>query len=217
MAVSSNVAESRRPFRFHAAPPCGTASRARDIPMSSTDHGPPPLRSERWPLGFPSLTGYWAGKVLSANNIYLQLCALYEYLNTVNITWSIENPARSYMWSIEDYKKLSSSGIFVVFDSCVHGRSRKKPTGLLTTLEALVALEGSCQGGHEHLEWGYTRTADGIVFDTSKEERRIPNFCVNVLLRCFRCKQVSSGWFSTQPWRSLKKIRLTYLFRWCFT
>ena len=44
--------------------------------------------------------------------------------------------------------------------------SRKKSTGLLTTLEALVALEGSCQGDHEHLEW----TSDGsIVFDTSKE------------------------------------------------
>ena len=105
------VAESRRPFHFHAAPPCGTASRARDTPMSSTDHGPPPLPSERWPLGFPSLTGYWAGKVLSANGIYLQLCAFCEYLNTLNITWSIENPASSYMWSIEDYKKLSRSAI----------------------------------------------------------------------------------------------------------
>ena len=58
----------------------------------------------------------------------------------------------------------------MVFDSCVDGGSRKKSTGLLTTLEALVALEGSCQGNHEHLDWGHTRTADGsIVFDTSKE------------------------------------------------
>ncbi len=73
------------------------------------------------------------------------------------------------MWSIQDYKRLSRGAMFVVFDSCAHGGSRKKSTGLLTTLEALVALEGSCQGDHKHLEWGYTRTADGIVFDTSKE------------------------------------------------
>ena len=97
------VAESRRPFHFHAAPPCGTASRARDIPMSSTDHGPPPLRSERWPLVFPNLSGFWAGKVLSANQIYLQLCAFCEFLNTLKLTWSIENPANSYFWSIRDY------------------------------------------------------------------------------------------------------------------
>ena len=107
---------------------------------------------------------------MSANQIYLQLCAFCEFLNTLKLTWSIENPANSYMWSIRDYKKLSWDAIFVVFDSCVHGGSRKKPTGLLTTLEALVALEGSCQGDHEHLEWGYTRTADGrIVFETSTE------------------------------------------------
>ena len=99
----------------------------------------------------------------SANDIYLQLCAFCEYLNTLNITWSIENLASSYMWSIEEYKKLGRCAIFVVFDSCVHGGSRKKATGLLTTIEALVALEGRCLGDHEHLEWGYTRTDDGIV------------------------------------------------------
>ncbi len=177
-----HVAESRRPFHFHAAPPSGTASRARDIPMSSTD--PPPLRSEKWRLGFPSLTGYWVGKVSSANDIYLQLCAFCEYLNTLNITWSIENPAISYMWSIEDYKKLGRNAIFVVFDSCVHGGSRKKATGLLTTLEALIALEGRCPGDREHLEWGYTRTA-AVLFLIQARKRHIPNCFVNSLLRCF--------------------------------
>ena len=164
------VAESRRPFHFHAAPPCGTASRARDIPMSSTDHGPPPLRSEEWPLGFPSLSGFWANKVSSANQIYLQLAAFCMFLNMLHITWSIENPTNSYLWSIRDYKKLREGAMFVIFDSCIHGGSRKKSTGLLTTLEALIALEGECQGDHDHLEWGHVRNHDGtIVFDTSKE------------------------------------------------
>ena len=164
------VAESRRPFHFHAAPPCGTASRARDIPMSSTDHGPPPLRSEEWPLGFPSLSGFWANKVSSANQIYLQLAAFCMFLNMLHITWSIENPTNSYLWSIRDYKKLREGAMFVIFDSCIHGGSRKKSTGLLTTLEALIALEGVCQGDHDHLEWGHVRNHDGtIVFDTSKE------------------------------------------------
>ena len=56
-------------FHFHGAPPCGTASRARDRPMSSAEWGPPPLRSERYPQSFPWLSGTWRDKVESANLI----------------------------------------------------------------------------------------------------------------------------------------------------
>ena len=163
------VAESRRPFHVHFAPPCGTASRARDFPMSMEDHGPPPLRSEQWPLGFPGLVGVSAAKVNSANQIYLQVCSFCEFLNTLNITWSIENPERSYLWYIGVYKRLAKNAIFVCFDSVFHGGEKKKATGLLTSLQVLEALAGRCTGDHEHLEWGHTRTKDGIVFDTSKE------------------------------------------------
>ena len=163
------VARSRRPFHFHFAPPCGTASRARDYPMAEGYHGPPPLRSEQWPLGFPWLNGIWAAKVESANTIYLEICSFCEFLATLNITWSIENPEWSYLWYIDAYKRLALGAIFVGFDSCFHGGERKKATALLTNLPALEALAGRCTGDHEHLEWGYTRTPEGIVFDTSKE------------------------------------------------
>ena len=163
------LAHSRRPFHFHAAPPCGTASRARDVPMSETEHGPPPLRSEAWPLGLPGLGGVWLAKVESANDIYLQLCAYCFFLNVLGLTWSIENPYNSYMWFIEVFLQLAETAFFVGFHSCVHGGFRKKLTGLLTNLEVLKGLEGYCQGDHEHLEWGYVKTDQGIVFDTSKE------------------------------------------------
>lgn len=39
----------------HMGPPCGTASRARNIPLSKDAHGPPPLRSAEFPDGLPSL------------------------------------------------------------------------------------------------------------------------------------------------------------------
>ena len=71
-----------------------------------------------------------------------------------------------------DLRKLTLNVKLLIYETqgCIHGGSRKKSTGLLTTLEALVALEGSCQGDHEHLEWGHVRASDGsIVFDTSKE------------------------------------------------
>ena len=87
-----HLARSRRPFHFHAAPPCGTASRARDVPLADDQHGPPPLRSEEYPMGFPWLTGFWKDKVESANSIYIHLAAFCFWLNLLQIGWSIENP-----------------------------------------------------------------------------------------------------------------------------
>ena len=51
--LSANIAY------FHAAPPCGTASRARDKPLPSyMEHiRAEPLRSEEHPLGLPPLQG----------------------------------------------------------------------------------------------------------------------------------------------------------------
>ena len=37
----------------HIAPPCGTASRVRERQLSTGHHGPKPLRSSRYPEGFP--------------------------------------------------------------------------------------------------------------------------------------------------------------------
>ena len=49
----------------HFAPPCGTSSRAREL-----DNGPPPLRNEAFPWGFPDLPTRDKARVDSANFIY---------------------------------------------------------------------------------------------------------------------------------------------------
>ena len=164
-----HLAVTKRPFHFHGAPPCGTASRARDYAMDDTGWGPPPLRSESFPLGFPYLNGHWKAKVLSANAIYVGMAAFCFFLTSLGITWSIENPATSYMWYIEDYKHLAAIAFWVCFHSCMHGGKRKKLTGLLTTLKTLEGLESMCDGSHQHEEWGHEYTEDGVKFDTSKE------------------------------------------------
>ena len=163
------LVDTRVPFFFHAAPPCGTSSRARDRPMSDTHHGPPKLRSEEYPLGFPWLTGYWKAKVQSANDIYIKLVAFIFLLNLLGIFWSVENPGQSYMWDIEDFAILKRTYFFVLFHACIHGSRRKKLTAFLTNLERLTALAGFCRDDHEHLPWGYTVEDGTIVFDTSKE------------------------------------------------
>ena len=63
-----------RPAYAHAAPPCGTMSRARDkpIPLALRRLGapcPPPLRSNRFPEGLPSLSGLDLQKVTLANTL----------------------------------------------------------------------------------------------------------------------------------------------------
>ena len=55
--------------RVHLAPPCGTASRVRDIPR---EYGPSPLplRSKAHPDGLPSLRGLDLKRFRSANCLY---------------------------------------------------------------------------------------------------------------------------------------------------
>lgn len=77
---------------FHAAPFCGTASRARDRRLSSDQHGPPPLRSQQFPMGLPSLSGANLQRVQSANAIYLQLAAFCSWLHSLDVWWAIETP-----------------------------------------------------------------------------------------------------------------------------
>ena len=91
------LVRSRKPFFFHAAPPCGTASRARDRRLSKQSHRPPPLRSDDYPLGFPWLKGVLRAKVLSANQIYINLAKFLVWFNLFDIHWSVENQARATM------------------------------------------------------------------------------------------------------------------------
>ena len=92
------------PVRWvHAAPPCGTSSRARERPG-----GPPPLRTDQEPWGKPDLVGTDADRVSTANFLYLALYDFVEFLNSCNIHWSIENPANSLLWQLDPYQALVS-------------------------------------------------------------------------------------------------------------
>ncbi|CAE7623604.1 bath-40 [Symbiodinium necroappetens] len=160
---------TNRVFHFHGAPPCGTASRARDRPMSSAEWGPPPLRSDRYPQGFPWLRGTWRDKVESANLIYLQMARFCEWLSSLNISWSVENPERSYMWLLPEWKHLRSQCLDVVFDSCMWGSCRKKSTRFLTTCVEMLSLAKTCDNKHSHAGWQPVRNKSGVQYATAQE------------------------------------------------
>ena len=96
---------------FFFAPPCGTASRAREIPLSSELlseglRAPQPLRTEEFPDGICNLTGNDLLRLVSANNIYSRLGTFVSGLVARGKWFIIENPARSLFWMTSWIKPL---------------------------------------------------------------------------------------------------------------
>ena len=88
----------------HFSPPCGTCSRARERAVpGSKDGGPPPVRSESYPLGFPDLQTRLPRefvRVQAANTIYEAIGKAASQLLARGIAWSIENPWNSLLWLV---------------------------------------------------------------------------------------------------------------------
>ena len=79
------------------APPCGTASKAREIPIPlwKLKQGAPnilPLRSSAFPAGLQGLSGDDKVRVMTANRIYANMCRIIMICHARHIAWSIENP-----------------------------------------------------------------------------------------------------------------------------
>ncbi len=159
----------------HSGVPCGTASKARQIRMSKKKHGPPPLRSVRWPLGLPNISGTALAKVRSANILYAFTCQLYIDLDKAGKIWTLEKPWSSLLWETPYWKKAAAATnpFMVELDYCMFGGSRKKHTCLATNCIDLMALNIVCDSQHEHAPWEFTNGK----FSTSEEAAYTPAFC----------------------------------------
>ena len=128
----------------HMGLPCGTCSRAREkaLPKHLSHFGAPqPLRDGIFPLGLPGLSGLNKQKVEAANCLYVFAIQILQVCYERGITISIENPERSWLWTIltqlvlqtHDSNFIRWFGALekVSFHSCMHGGSRNKATRLL--------------------------------------------------------------------------------------
>ena len=82
---------------LHCAPPCGTASRARERKLSwrlraAGVREPKPLRSGLHPEGLPHLRSTDLKRVQTANAIYRNICILLRAAHEVGALISVENP-----------------------------------------------------------------------------------------------------------------------------
>ena len=167
------VLEVHALFHFHSSPPCGTASRARDKPAAPGHWGPSPLRSELEPRGLSSLRGVELAKVQSANEIYDKMASFCTMLSQRKVQWSVEQPARSYMWFIDPWPSLCNKNLQVFYDACMHGGERRKPQLLLTNVPELQTLARLCDNSHSHSSWKPTP----LGFPTAKEAAYPQLFC----------------------------------------
>ncbi|CAE7801527.1 SLC24A2 [Symbiodinium sp. CCMP2592] len=169
----------------HMAPPCGTASRAREC-----GPGPKPLRSVRHVRGLPGLPPVEQARVDSANTIYDSMAAFCDWLLHAmpHVPFSVENPLHSYLWQLPRWAELVAKHSFVTFDSCRHGSQRKKATALLTNSELLHCLSGPCPGCSSHLPWG----KQGNSFATA-EETGYPKLLCERIVSCVDKSAASRG------------------------
>ena len=170
---------------IHAAPPCGTSSRARDRPMPKhyRDAGLPdakPARSELHPRGLPELEGSDPRlhlRVSVANILYDFAAKLMGKMSRLKKVMSVENPSRSYLWHIDEYKALLSPECGdVVWDMCAYGGARKMARRLrCCPVSAFLKLEAKCDNLHPHKSW--TIGGRTSKFGTGEEAVYPDDFC----------------------------------------
>ena len=72
-----------------AAPPCGTARKARERPIPNCNNAPQPLRSLDQPDGLPGLGGLDKAKTELANQSYEGLCRVLSFLHAHRIPFTL--------------------------------------------------------------------------------------------------------------------------------
>jgi hypothetical protein len=184
--IMESTLNSGRVAVVTAAPPCGTASRAREIPISAERRRrgvpqPKPLRSETYPEGLPGLTGLDAERVATANKLYAWIAGFLVRANALGVLIIVENPRNSLMWQTRYFKTLAQApGILaVIFQACMHGGKRDKITKMLCNFAALTRIGIMCDSSHKHEPWDskWDPRQKRYIFDTEKEAEYPVELC----------------------------------------
>ena len=155
---------------IHLAPPCGTASAARGIPVPGCpqEMQPAPLRTKEFPDGLQGLTGLNLLKVEKANALYratsiiVQFCGILV-LNSLNSLFWLTKPMVELFELCEGYR--------VVFDSCMMGGQRDKATLWWCNRQIFSPLALRCSRDHPHRNWTpvFDKTNKRFNFPTAEE------------------------------------------------
>ena len=180
----------------HLAPPCGTASKARErpLPESLAHIKADPLRSEQQPLGLEGLTGLDATRVAAANSLYALTIVVFLILYVRGSTFSVENPANSYFWAAvaqlmaqhEWLRQLWNGMEDNTFQTCMYGSDRDKWTTIKSTKGLYTSIRKKCDGKHQHRSWAPQKADQGVHFPTSMETAYPKKLCDTMADNLFR-------------------------------
>ena len=160
----------------HLAPPCGTCSKARGIPMPDGSPGPQPLRSAEHLLGVPDMTPFDRIKVNAANMLYERMGKFIEWLDSRGVAWVLENPTNSFLWELGYFSYAVQHGYFAHCHACAYGSSRPKKTSFSSNRSGIQVMQKFCEdvAPHEHAPWG---VSDDGGFATALEAQYPDAMC----------------------------------------
>ena len=189
----------------HIAPPCGTASRARErpIPAKLIRQGAPtpqPLRSAEWPEGLPTLRGINLERVKAANAIYHFCAELVQWCVDNDVAYSVENPRSSHFWNYPELVQVwrdEDSFWDGEFPQCAHGGNRPANRRWRSNRRDISSLSAVCRGGHPHLPFSVKKDGKSWQFDSAAEAAYPPPLCQKVA-RLARSHALQIG-FSDPP------------------
>ena len=183
------------------APPCGTASRAREKPIPGVANPPAPLRSTLWPDGLPGLDYADKLKTELANQVYDAIAKITLWAARRQVEIVVENPLRSYMWETSFFAPAAEHlPEHIVYQACMHGGGRDKFTLLRASSEMLEPLAVLCDGSHRHQPWQPKSVGGKLLFPTHEEAAYPHLLCERIVGCLFQwCLQQGAHLCSTLP------------------
>jgi len=106
---------------------------------------------------------------MAANSLYDLTQQLCRECHKLGVFFSIENPARSFMWDTDAMAQfLCEIPHFKTrFHHCQYGSSRRKFTLLVHNVLTLLDLECRCDDSHPHEPWGHTQDGWATSLETA--------------------------------------------------
>ncbi|CAE8640523.1 unnamed protein product [Polarella glacialis] len=187
-----DLVKSGRVVYIHVAPPCGTATKARERPVPAAQQRP--LRSALHPGGLPSLAGLDKAKVDSANCLYEFCAELCRRCLLLDIAFSVENPASSYLWELLAFRVLLADSRVhsVIFHQCMHGGERDALRRWMTNMDSLKPLAVRCDGKHKRKPWG-ARFQDGKLCYATADEAAYPELLCKRVAEAVKAHALAAG------------------------
>lgn len=160
------------------APPCGTASAAREIRIPGMNP-PQPLRTLEEPDGISTLNGLDLVRVSAANMLYSFCAEVLELCCLLGKLFMLENPRNSLFWVTTVWSESNAAEqlYYQEHQACGYGSKRPKWTRLAANFPEVHTVDATCPGDHKHESWGIIQHGAKRVFATSLEVHYPQGLC----------------------------------------